>query len=127
MIYYIIEGVDFLESREKALKIAEILDSKKAKEIQVLKLADLTTVTDYFVICTGNSVTQVKALADEVEEKLAEMGETPLSIEGYRSAGWVLIDLGDVVVHIFTKEMREFYGLERLWSDAEKEDIEFEE
>ncbi len=127
MIYYIIEGVNFLESREKALEVAQILDSKKAKEIQVLKLADLTTVTDYFVICTGNSITQVKALSDEVEEKLGEIGENPISIEGYRSAGWVLIDLGDVVVHIFTKEMREFYGLERLWSDAVKEDIDFEE
>lgn len=105
-------------------KIAvKALDSKKAIDIQVVGITELTIIADYFVIATGNSSTQVKALADEVEFQLSQNGVEPLHIEG-RSTGWIVIDYGSVVVHVFHGEQREFYGLERLWKDGEKLDIE---
>ncbi len=116
-----------MNSREKALHIAEILSSKKAKELAVIGIENLTLIADYFVICTGTSTTQVKALAGIVEEKMSEAGDPPLRVEGFKTAGWILCDFGNVVVHIFTDEMREFYGLERLWSDGEKIELDFDE
>jgi len=100
------------------------LDSKSAKDITVLKTEDLTVLANYFVICTASSTTQIKSLADELEKVLEEHGEPPHRKEGYRSGGWVLIDFGCVVVHIFLKDIREFYALERLWGDAETLDTE---
>ena len=99
------------------------LDSKKAHDIKLLKTESLTILADYFIICTATSTTQIKTLSDEVEKVLSEKGEPPLRREGYRSGGWVLIDFGSVVVHLFLKEIREFYSLERLWSDAKDVDI----
>lgn len=103
--------------------IAEIavnaLDSKKAKDIKLLRTRDVTILADYFVICTATSTTHLKTLADEVEKVLKENGETPLRREGHRSGGWLLLDFACVVVHLFLKDTREFYTLERLWSDAE--------
>ena len=108
-------------------EIAELtvaaLDSKKAQDIKLLRTRDITILADYFVICTATSTTQIKTLSDEVEKILSERGESPLRREGYRSGGWVLIDFGCVVVHLFLKEIREFYSLERLWGDAEDVDI----
>ena len=108
-------------------KIAELvvnaLDSKNAKDIKLLKTRDITILADYFVICTANSTTHLKTLSDEVEKVLEENGETPRRREGNRSGGWVLIDFACVVVHLFLKESREFYTLERLWSDAEEVDL----
>ena len=102
--------------------VVKALDSKKAKDIVLLKTREVTILADYFVICTANSTTQVKTLSDEVEKILEENGERPLRREGHRSGGWVLIDFGCVVVHLFLKDSREFYNLERLWSDAEDVD-----
>ena len=99
------------------------LDSKKAKEIKVIEIGDLTTLADYFVIASGANVPQVKAMSDEVEEKLSKMGLEPKRIEGYQTASWILLDYYDVIVHIFLKETRDFYSLERLWSDAEQVDL----
>ncbi|MDR2502056.1 MAG: ribosome silencing factor [Oscillospiraceae bacterium] len=99
------------------------LDNKKALDIKVLKTLDLTILADYFIICTANNTTQIKTLSDELEKVLKEKGEPPLRTEGYRSGGWVLTDFGSVIVHIFMKELREFYNLERLWGDAEEIDI----
>ena len=90
----------------------------------MLKLSDVTTLTDYFIICTGNSSTHVKILADEVDEKVDTQGKLTYHKEGYQSASWVLLDYGDVVVHIFHKEAREFYNLEHLWSDGERINID---
>lgn len=106
-----------------AEKIVLTLDGKKAKEIKTLKTGKLTTLADYFVICTATSTTQIKTLADEVEKVLSESGEPPLRREGYRSGGWVLIDFGCVVAHLFMDETRKFYNLEHLWSDAEEVDL----
>lgn len=102
----------------------EALDSKKAVDIKVLKVNSLTVVTEYFVICNGTSSTQIKALADEVEFRLSQKGENTIHREGYRSGNWILLDYGAVIVHVFHKDTREFYSLERLWADAEIVDIQ---
>lgn len=99
------------------------VDSKKALDICVLKTTDVTILADYFVICTASSSTHLKTLSDEIERALEEVGETLLRREGDRYAGWVLIDFGCLIVHLFLSETREFYSLERLWSDAENVDI----
>ena len=99
------------------------LDKRRAKEIRMLKVTDVSSLADYFVICSGTSNTQIKALTESVEEAMKEAGELPNHIEGHREGTWVLSDYGCVVVHIFSPEAREFYDLERLWSDAEEEDI----
>ena len=100
------------------------LDSKNAKDIVMLRTTDVTTLADFFVICTANSTTHLKTLSDEVEKILEENGEVPRRREGTRAGGWVLIDFACVVVHLFLQDMREFYTLERLWSDAERTEFE---
>lgn len=110
-----------MDSKTLAKSIAKMLDDKKALDIETLEIGGLTTVADYFVICSGNSTTQVKALADNVTEKCSEeLGIEPLRIEGYKTCAWVLIDFGSVVVHVFKNDMRDFYALDRLWGDAPK-------
>lgn len=109
--------------RELAEFIVKTLDAKKARDIKLLRIEDKTVLADYFVICGGNSNTQIRALAGEVEEKLEEMGIPPHHIEGYNEASWTVLDYSSVIVHIFNREAREFYKLEKLWSDAEDIDI----
>jgi len=108
-------------------RIAELavnaLDSKKAQEIKLLRTSDVTILADYFVICTATSTTHLKTLSDEVEKVLEENGEVPRRREGRRAGGWILIDFACVVVHLFLKETRDFYTLERLWGDAEDIDL----
>ncbi|MBQ4116313.1 MAG: ribosome silencing factor [Clostridia bacterium] len=110
-------------SLEMAEFIIKTLDAKKAKDIKLIRIEDKTVLADYFVICGGNSNTQVRALAGEVEEKLEENGIKPHHIEGYNEASWTVLDYSSVIVHIFCREAREFYKLEKLWSDAENIDI----
>lgn len=110
-----------MEALEKAIKIAKILDDKKAEDVRVLKVAETSSVWEYFVIASGTSNTHIKALSGEVEEKMKETG-LPLHIEGYVSAEWVLMDYNDVNVNVFQKDSRMFYSLERLWQDAEQID-----
>ena len=100
--------------KEIALTAAKALDDKKGQEIKVLETADLTTLADYFVICTATSTTQIKALADICEKTLKDAGEPPHHVEGHRGGTWVLLDFSSVVVHIFMDEARKFYDLERL-------------
>jgi ribosome-associated protein len=97
--------------------VAALLD-KKAEKLVVLNLQGLTTISDYFVLATAGSDRQAQALSDAVEVALKAAGRRPLSIEGYSSAAWILLDYGDVVFHVFHDEARRFYGLERLWGDA---------
>ena len=97
--------------------VAALLD-KKAEKLVVLNLQGLTTISDYFVLATAGSDRQAQALSDAVELALKTVGRRPLSIEGYSSAAWILLDYGDVVFHVFHDEARRFYGLERLWGDA---------
>jgi ribosome-associated protein len=112
-----------LTSLEVAELAVKTLDSKKAKDIKVLETKGITVLADYFVICTAGSTTQIKTLADEVYKILGEKGEKSLRTEGYRGGGWVLVDFASIVVHIFLKDIREFYSLERLWRDARELDI----
>lgn len=112
-----------MEPREIAIIAAKALDAKKGKDIKVLQIDALTTLADYFVICSGGSNTQINALCDEVEKKLTEAGEEPLHREGYRGGTWVLLDYGCVAVHVFNAEAREFYSLERLWQDGVEVDL----
>lgn len=104
--------------------IVKTLDSKKASDIKVLKVSDLTIIADYFVLATGTSTTQVKSLADEVEYILGKESIEPLRTEGYQGANWIVLDYADIIVHVFHKDTREFYSLDRLWADGEEISIE---
>ncbi len=112
-----------LTPKELTEQIVRVADSKKAKDIVVLKTGDLTVIADYFIICTATSAPHIKTLSDEIGKQMSELGEPPLRVEGYRNGGWVLLDFGCTIIHLFTDEMRKFYSLERLWSDAEQIDI----
>ncbi len=100
--------------------IFDVLDAKKAHRLKVLRVHDQTVITDYFVICNGNSSTQVKALGGELEYKLNLRGVSPVHFEGRDSDGWVVLDYSSVIVHIFNREFRDFYQLEKLYGDAEE-------
>jgi ribosome-associated protein len=112
-----------LNSKDLAVKLADFALSKKAEDIKVLDLRNLTAITDFFVICTGNSDTHVKAVADAVVEGSKDLGERPWHKEGITHKSWVLLDYVEVVVHIFLNETRKFYALEKLWGDAEVTEI----
>jgi len=107
-----------LTSIEFAKTAAKALDDKKGQEIKILKIEDLTVIADYFVIATGASTTQVKALANEAEHQLQQAGAVLNHREGFNSGGWILLDFGAVIVHIFLPATRDFYSLEKLWADA---------
>ena len=109
--------LDGANARELADAIAEILDSKKARDVKVLHVEDKTVIAEYFVLCTGNSSTQVKALAGEVEYRTELRGLSPYSVEGRDHNSWILLDYSNVIVHIFSREAREFYNLEKLYED----------
>ena len=111
------------DPRALAVAIAKILDAKKAESVRVLKVRDLTVLTDYFVIASGTSTTHTAALADEVEFQLGEKGVKPLSSEGFDSKNWVLLDYGSVIVHVFVPNTRTYYDLEHLWADGEPVDL----
>ena len=104
--------------KEMAILAAKALDGKKGEEIKIMEVTELTTLADYFVICTGSSNTQINALCDAVEKDLEERGEKALHREGHRGGTWVLLDYGCIVVHVFNNEAREFYALEKLWQDG---------
>ncbi len=112
-----------MTDREEYEVAVKALDSKKAKDIKVLKVDDLTILANYFVIASATSTTQVKALADEVEYQLGERGVQPKSIEGYQSKTWICLDYIDVIVHVFLESERDFYQLEHLWADGTPVDI----
>ena len=110
--------------KEMALVAAKALDEKKGKGISAIEITDLTTLADYFVICSGSSNTQINALCGSVEKAMKEQaGEDPLRREGYRDGTWVLLDYGCICIHVFSDEAREFYSLERLWSDGKPMDL----
>jgi ribosome-associated protein len=108
------------ESKAKAIAIAAASLEKKAEDVLVLHVAKLTSVADYLVLCSGESERQVKAIADHIDQVLSRHRERPLSIEGMNTAQWILMDFGDVVVHVFKTDVRDYYGLERLWGDARR-------
>ncbi len=112
-----------MTSKEIAQKAVALLDAKKAENIVALDIGTLTSLGDYFIIASGGNTTLVKTLAEEVEEKLSALGVEPKRVEGAASAMWILMDYGDVIIHIFYSETRDFYCLERLWADAPKLDL----
>ena len=112
-----------MNSYELAVVLARALDSKKGQDIRVLKTEELTTLADYFVLCTASSNTQVKAMSDACEEEAEKNGERAHHIEGHRDGAWLLMDFSSVVVHVFTDAARKFYDLERLWGDAQEMDL----
>ena len=109
-----------LTPKEIAYEATKALDSKKGLDIQVLRVDRVTSLADYFIICTGTSNTHVRTLCDCAEYTLEQLGETMLGRAGHRGNSWELLDFGAVVIHVFTPEAREFYSLERLWADGEK-------
>ena len=112
-----------LTAKEVAMEVTKALDSKKGMDIKLLRISDVSSLADYFLICTGTSNTHVKTLCDYAEYTLEQLGEPMLGREGHRGNAWELLDYGTIVVHVFTQEAREFYSLERLWADAEVVDI----
>ena len=108
-----------LTPKEIAYKVTRCLDSKKGMDIKLLKIGKVSSLADYFLICTGTSNTHVKTLCDYAEYTMEQLGEPMLGREGHRGNSWELLDFGSIVVHVFTEEARKFYDLERLWADAE--------
>ena len=112
-----------MTSYDLAMLLVTALDRKKGQDLKVLKTEHLTTLADYFVLCTATSNTQIKAMSDACEEAAEKNGEQVHHIEGHRSGTWLLMDFSSVVVHVFTDEARKFYDLERLWGDAQEMDV----
>ena len=114
-------------SRELADAIVKILDAKKARDIRLLKFKEGNDLTDYFVLCTGTATTQIKGYAGELEYRLGEAGVKPFHVDGYETGMWIAMDYAHVIVHIFHKNERDFYRLEKLWSDAEEIPLELKD
>lgn len=111
------EGVQ-LDPAQLAKAVVDVASDKKAADIMLLDIRDVTTIADYFVICNGNNLRQVQAIADAIDDELSEQGAKVLHREGTAETGWLLLDFGDVIVHVFGAKEREYYRLERLWSEA---------
>lgn len=115
------------ESKKMALLAVDALEDKKAKDISILDISGISVLADYFIIADGNNRNQVQAMADSVEDALGRAGFEPKQIEGYQTANWILMDYKDVIVHVFSKEDRGFYDLDRIWRDGKpivKEDLQ---
>ena len=112
-----------LKPYEIAIQVTKALDEKKGMDIKLLRIDRVSSLADYFLICTGTSNTHVKTLCDYAEYTLEQLGEPMLGREGHRGNSWELLDYGTIVVHVFTEDAREFYSLERLWADAETVDL----
>ena len=112
-----------LSAKEVALAVTKALDEKKGIDIKLLRIEKISSLADYFIICTGTVNTHVKTLCDYAEYTMEQLGEPMLGREGHRGKSWELLDFGSVVVHVFTDEARKFYDLERLWADAEFIDL----
>ena len=112
-----------LSAKEVAIAVTKALDEKKGRDIKLLKIDKVSSLADYFLICTGNTNTHVKTLCDFAEYTLEQLGEPMLGREGHRGNSWELLDYGSLVIHVFTEDAREFYSLERLWADAEQVDL----
>ena len=112
-----------LTAKQVAYEVTKALDEKKGIDIRLLKIDKVSSLAEYFLICTGTSNTHVRTLCDHAEYTLEQLGEPMLGREGHRGKTWELLDFGSIVVHVFTEEARDFYSLERLWADAENVDL----
>ena len=113
----VLPSLENADAKELAEAIAEVLDSKKGFDIQVVHVADKTVVAEYFVICSGNTSTHIKGLVDEVEYKIGQRELLPYHVEGRDNNAWIVMDYSHVIVHVFTREAREFYNLEKLYEN----------
>ena len=113
----VMQPLDSENAKELAEAIAQVLDSKKGRDIKILYVEDKTVISEYFVVCSGNSSTQIKALAGEVEYRIGLRGVEPYSVEGRDNNSWLLLDYSNVIVHIFSREAREFYNIDKLYED----------
>lgn len=113
-----------MDSITLAKKIADLIFNKKGYDVRILDLKEIASFADYFVICSADSDTQVRAIADEIDKSLRDEGLKCWHKEGYRAMNWILLDYVDVVVHVFKKDMREFYNIEKLWGDAPVIEVE---
>lgn len=111
------------KTKSLAALAVEILEDKKAEDISVIDISEVSVIADYFIIAGGNNKSQIQALSDAVDEKLGRAGLPLKQIEGYNNANWILLDFGDIIVHIFDKENRLFYDLERIWRDGKRIDL----
>lgn len=109
--------------KEMALLAVQTLEDKKAEDVCVIDIRNISVIADYFIIAGGNNLSQIQALSDAVEEKLGKAGYPLKQIEGYQTANWILLDFGDIIIHIFDRENRLFYDLERIWQDGRKVDL----
>ncbi len=107
-----------MNSKEAAKIVINAMEEKKAEDIRIIGIEEISSIADYFIIASGKNVNQVHAIADEIEEKLGRAGMNPKQIEGYQNANWVLMDYGDLIVHVFDQDNRLFYNLERIWKDG---------
>lgn len=110
--------------KEMVTLAIQALEDKKAEDICVIDISEVSVLADYFIIAGGNNTSQIQALSDAVDEKLGKAGYPLKQIEGYQSANWILLDFGDIIVHVFDRENRLFYDLERIWRDGKKIDLE---
>jgi len=113
------------DSKEKAVTAANTAADKKAADTVILELTDLSSIADYFIICTGENQAQIRAISEAIKEGFQKQNISPIGVEGLKFARWVLMDYGDIIVHIFSRETRDFYELERFWIDAPR--VPFEE
>ena len=115
--------LDENERIENLVKTAfEAIDDKKGEDIRILDISKVSVIADYFIIAHGNNINQVQSICDEVEQRLGRVGVHAKQIEGYEKANWILMDFGDIIIHVFDKENRLFYDLERIWRDGEAVD-----
>lgn len=115
------------QAKKMALIAYNALTDKKGEDVKVIEITEIASFADYFIIADGNNPSQISALVDNVEEKMSKAGFEPKKIEGVRNSNWVLMDYGDIIVHVFSKEDRLFYDLERIWKDGKElteEDLE---
>ena len=117
MTTVVLPSLENAEAKEIAEAIAEVLDAKKGFDVEVLYVADKTVVAEYFVVCSGNTSTHLKALVGETEFKIGERGLMPYNVEGKDNNSWIVMDYSNVIVHVFTKEAREFYNIEKLYEN----------
>ena len=111
------------KTKEVAVLAVEALEDKKGEDISIIDISEVSVIADYFIIAGGNNKSQIQALSDAVDEKLGRAGLPLKQIEGYNNANWILLDFGDIIVHIFDKENRLFYDLERIWRDGKRIEV----
>ena len=109
---------DIKTSREMAKMAVEALEDRKGEDVKILDITEISTLADFFIIASGTNINQVQAMADAVQDKLGRAGHMTKNVEGYDSGNWILLDFGDIIVHVFDSENRLFYDLERIWRDG---------